>query len=105
MSPALKSAVPIGSLGGARIFPQQPAQPDLTVSIGWKKSALESTSQTLIGAADRIAQASGETGQFVEGVLKIRAAGWGIVQMPSGANEAQQSTLKVCYGFQKGISR
>jgi hypothetical protein len=102
MSPTLKSAVPAASLGGSRIFPQQPGKQDLSISIGWKKAALESTSQTLIAAADRIAQHSGETGQFVDGVLKIRAAGWGITQMPAGAGDAQTSTLRVCYGFQKG---
>jgi hypothetical protein len=104
MSPTLKNAVPAASLGGSRIFPQQPAKLDLSISIGWKKAALESTSQTLIAAADRIAQNSGETGQFVDGVLKIRAAGWGITQMPAGAGDVQNSTLRVCYGFQKGIA-
>jgi mediator of RNA polymerase II transcription subunit 17 len=103
MSPALKAAVPLGALGGARILPQGSQKADLAVSIGWKKSALEAASQTLIAAADRIARGSGETGRFVTGVLKIRAAGWGIVQMPSGGGEAQQGVLKVFYGFQKGI--
>lgn len=99
MSPTLKSAVPSGSLGGGRIFPQQSAKQDLSISIGWKKGALESTSQTLIAGADRIAQQIEETGKFIDGVLKIRAAGWGITQMPA---DAQGSTLRVCYGFQKG---
>ncbi|SRR5579862_1271678 len=102
MSPTLKAAVPLGSLAGARIFPQGQKQ-DLDISIGWKKSALEDASQTLIKAADRMSHDSGGTGKFVEGVLKIRAAGWGIVQMPATGGETQQGILKVFYGFQKGI--
>lgn len=102
MSPALKAAVPAGSLAGARIFPQGQKQ-DLDISIGWKKSALEDASQTLIKAADRMSHDSGGTGKFVEGVLKIRGAGWGIVQMPATGGETQQGILKVFYGFQKGI--
>jgi mediator of RNA polymerase II transcription subunit 17, fungi type len=102
MSPALKAAVPVGSLAGARIFPQGQKQ-ELDISIGWKKSALEDACQTLIKAADRMSQDSGGAGKFVEGVLKIRAAGWGIVQMPATGGEAQQGILKVFYGFQKGI--
>ena len=104
MSPALKAAVPLGALGGARIFPQTQQKPDLAVSIGWKKSALEGASQTLIAAADRLARNVGETGRFIDRVLEIRAAGWAIVQMPAGGGEAQQGVLKVYYGFQKGIS-
>jgi hypothetical protein len=102
MSPALRSAVPLGALGGGRIFPQT-QKPDLAVTIGWKKSAIESASENLIASADRLAQDSGETSRFVEGVLKIRAAGWAIVQIPAGSPEAQQGVLKVFYGFQKGI--
>lgn len=101
MSPTLRSAVPLGSLGGSRIFPQT-QKPDLAVSIGWKKSAIESASQNLIAAADRLAQDSGETSRFVAGVLKIRAAGWAIVQIPAGSADAQYGVLKVFYGFQKG---
>jgi hypothetical protein len=100
MSPTLRAAVPPGALTGGRIFPQQ-TKPDLSVSIGWKKSAIESASETLIAAADRLAQNSGETSRFVQGVLKIRAAGWAIVQMP--ASDPQQGTFKVFYGCQKGI--
>jgi Subunit 17 of Mediator complex len=103
MSPALKAAVPTGALGGARIFPQASTNNDFAVSIGWKKAALESASQTLMAAADRMVRDSGEAGRFVDGVLKVRAAGWGIVQMPAGGGEAQQGVLKVYYGFQKGL--
>jgi len=103
MSPALKAAVPLGALGGARIFPQTSQKPDLSISIGWKKSALEAASDTLIAAADKLAKGTGETGKFVDGVFKIRAGGWGIVQIPVGLGEAQQGVLKVFYGFQKGM--
>ena len=101
MSPALKNAVPVGALGVARTFPQQ-QKPDLAVTIGWKKSAIESASQTLLAAADRLSQHAGQKNRFVEGVVKIRSAGWAIVQMPANAGDAQQSMLKVYYGFQKG---
>jgi mediator of RNA polymerase II transcription subunit 17 len=104
MSPALKAVVPLGALSGARIFPQPSQKVDLDVSIGWKKSALEGASQTLLSTADRMTRNLGNTGRFVDGVLKIRAAGWGIVQMPAGGGEAQQGVLKVYYGFQKGMS-
>ena len=70
MSPALKAAVPVGSLAGARIFPQG-QKPDLDIPIGWKKAALEDASRTLINAADRMSQDSGGTEKFVEGVLKL----------------------------------
>jgi len=103
MSPTLKAAVPMGALGGAAVFAQQ-AKPDMAVAIGWKKSAIEAASQSLLAAAERLAQNSGETSKFVDGVLKIRAAGWAIVQMPAGGGDAQQGALKVFYGFQKGIS-
>jgi len=103
MSAALKSAVPLGALTGARILPQQTQKPDFAVSLGWKSSALQTASQTLLAAADRLAESSGSTGGFVEGVLKVRAAGWGIVQMPAVGGEAQQGVLKVFYGFQKGL--
>jgi mediator of RNA polymerase II transcription subunit 17 len=103
MSPALKAAVPLGTLGSARIFPQAPAKSDFAVSIGWKKAALESAGQTLMDTADRMVRGTGEAGRFVDGVLKVRAAGWGIVQMPAGGGEAQQGVLKVYYGFQKGL--
>jgi len=99
MSPTLKAAVPLGSLTCARILPQ-PSKPDLSVSIGWKKSAIEAAGKTLLEAADKLMQ-TGETSQFVQGVLKIRAAGWTIVKMPEVA-DSQQSILKVFYGFQKG---
>lgn len=102
MSPALKAAVPTGALSGARIYPQ-PQKPDLAVTIGWKKSAIESASQTLLAAADKLTHESGETSKFVDSVLKIRAAGWAIVQMPAGGGDAQQPALKVLYGFQKGM--
>ena len=102
MSPALKGAVPLGALSGARIFPQQ-QKPDLAVTIGWRKCAIDSASQTLLAAAEKLSQDAGETSKFVEGVLKIRAAGWAIVQMPAGGGDAQQGVLKVFYGFQKGI--
>lgn len=102
MSPALKAAVPSGSLGGARIFPSQP-KPDLAVTIGWKKSAIESASQTLLTAAEKLTLESGETSKFVQGVLKIRASGWAIVQMPAGGGDSQQGVLKIFYGFQKGM--
>jgi hypothetical protein len=102
MSPALKNAVPLGALSGARIFPQQ-QKPDLAVTIGWKKSAIDSASQILLAAAEKLSQGSGETSRFVEGVLKVRAAGWAIVQMPAGGGDAQQGILKVFYGFQKGM--
>jgi len=98
MSPTLKTAVPLGALGGSRIAPSAQTS-DASISIGWKKSALESASQNLIAAAERLTGNSGGTSKFVEGVLNIRASGWGIVQMPG---EAQQSALKVFYGFQKG---
>jgi len=99
MSPTLKAAVPLGALGGSRIAP--PTQkPDMSISMGWKKSALDQASQTLIAAAERLTGNSGAASKFIEGVLKIRAAGWRIVQMPG---EAQQSALKVFYGFQKGL--
>jgi len=101
MSAALKQSVPVGSLLGARTFPPQ-TQPQHSVSIGWKKSALEGASQTLILAAERLAENTGGTGGFVEEVLKVRAAGWAIVQMPGGGGETQQGVLKVYYGFQKG---
>jgi len=103
MSPTLKAAVPMGALGGAAIF-AQPQKPDIAVSLGWKKAAIEGASQNLLAAADRLAMNSGETSKFVEGVLKIRAAGWAIVQMPAGGGDAQQGVLKVFYGFQKGKS-
>jgi hypothetical protein len=102
MSPALKNVVPLGALSGGRIFPPQ-QKPDLALTIGWKKSAIDSVSQTLLAAAEKLSQESGETNKFVEGVLKIRAAGWAIVQMPAGG-DAQQAVLKVFYGFQKGIN-
>jgi hypothetical protein len=102
MSPALKAAVSVGSLAGARIFPQG-QKPDLDIPIGWKKAALEDASRTLINAADRMSQDSGGTEKFVEGVLKIRAAGWGIVQMPATGGDTQQGVLKLFYGFQKGM--
>jgi len=102
MSPALKAAVPVGSLAGARIFPQGQNQ-ERDIPIGWKKTALEDASRTLINAADKMLQDSGGTEKFVEGVLKIRAAGWGIVQMPATEGETQQGVLKVFYGFQKGM--
>src|SRR5579862_1910747 len=95
MSAALKQAVPVGALAGVRVVPQQPPAEDFTVSVGWKKSALEGASRTLSEAADRLAENTGGTGGFVEGVLKIRAAGWTIVQMPAGGGEAQQGVLKV----------
>jgi len=101
MSPALKTAVPLGALSGARIYPQL-QKPDLAVTIGWKKSAIDAAAQTLLAAADRLSHDSGETNGFVQGVLKIRAAGWAIVQMPAGAGDSQQGVLKVFYGFQKG---
>lgn len=101
MSPALKNAVPLGALSGSRVFPQ-PIKPDLSVSIGWKKAAIEGAAQSLIAAAGRLSNESGETSKFVEGVLGIRAAGWTIVQMPAGAGESQAGILKVFYGFQKG---
>ena len=101
MSPALKNAVPFGALSGGRIFPQQ-QKPDLAVTIGWKKSAIDSASETLLAAAEKSSRDSGEMSKFVQGVLKIRAAGWAIVQIPVGG-EAQQGVLKVFYGFQKGI--
>jgi hypothetical protein len=104
MSAALKHAVPVGALTGARIFPQQTQNPDFPISIGWKKSALEAASQTLMSAADRLQENTGSTGGFVEGVLKVRGAGWTIVQMPAGGGESQQGVLKVHYGFQKGKS-
>ena len=103
MSNALKNAVPLGALSGSRVFPQL-SKPDLSVSIGWKKSAIESASQSLLAAAGRLNNESGETSKFVEGVLKIRAAGWTIVQMPAGAGESQTGVLKVFYGFQKGLA-
>ena len=102
MSSHLKAMVPMGSLGGAAIF-AQPQRPDLIVSIGWKKSAIEAAAQSLLAAADRLAQNLGETGRFVEGVLKLRSAGWAIMQMPAGGVDAQQGVLKVYYGFQKGM--
>ena len=76
MSTTLKAAVPMGALGGAAIFAQQ-AKSDMAVSMGWKKSAIEAAAQSLLAAADRLAQNSGETSKFVDGVLKIRAAGVG----------------------------
>jgi hypothetical protein len=102
MSQTLKTAVPSGSLTGARIFLQQ-SKPDLAISMGWKKSAMESASKSLLAAAYRLGQNSGETTRFVDGVLKVRAAGWTIVQMPAGG-DAPQAVLKVVYGFQKGMT-
>jgi hypothetical protein len=101
MSNTLKNAVPLAALSGSRVF-LQPSKPDLSVSIGWKKSAIESASASLLAAAGRLSTESGETSKFVESVLRIRAAGWTIVQMPAGAGESRTGVLKVFYGFQKG---
>ena len=102
MSEALKSAVPIGSLASARIFPQQTRKPDTQISVGWKKAALQGASRSLISAAERFAEGEGRKDGFIEDVLKIRATGWRVVRMSPVDGQAQDNALKVYYGFKKG---
>jgi Subunit 17 of Mediator complex len=104
MSPALKAAVPAGSLATARIAPQVgQSTADTEVAIGWKVSALKQAGESLSSAADRLGAHTGSTETFINAVLKVREAGWGIVQLPSaGDGQMQLGTLKVYYGFQKG---
>jgi mediator of RNA polymerase II transcription subunit 17 len=108
MSSALKAAVPTGSLAAARISPQQQqgqSTVDQEVAIGWKMSSLRLAGETLFNAADRLGAQTGSTEGFIKAVLKVRAGGWGIVQLPStGDAQIQLGTLKVYYGFQKGES-
>ncbi|KAI5852948.1 subunit 17 of mediator complex-domain-containing protein [Morchella snyderi] len=97
MSPALKEAVPAGSLGFDKI--QRKPDPkaikdDEIVSRAWKMEGLNSAADALLSASEKLGREVEKESRYWEQVLAIRDEGWVITRIPR-----ERQTLGVRYGF------
>lgn len=97
MSPALKSSIPIGSLGWDRVtrkIDPKTYAADEVVTKAWKRAGLNSAADALLAASKTLMTRIDKEQKYWEQVKAIRDEGWAVVRHPR-----EKNVLGVRYGF------
>ena len=98
ISPFLKQAVPIGSLGASLAQPPQlaesKAQDDEQVSAGWKLQSLNNAADSILRSAAKLEKEMKLEAKYWADVLAVKEKGWRVCRYPR-----ERQTLGVRYGF------
>ena len=101
MSPFLKQAVPMGTLGAEVLqqtqIPESRRLKDRMVSTGWKLQSLNATADLVLQSATRLEKEIEQEAKYWEQVLAVKEKGWSLSRLPR-----EKHTLGVRYGFAEG---
>ena len=101
MSPFLKQAVPMGTLGAEVLqqtqIPESRRLKDKMVSTGWKLQSLSATADLVLQSATRLEKEIEQEAKYWEQVLAVKEKGWSLSRLPR-----EKHTLGVRYGFPEG---
>lgn len=101
MSPALKAAVPPGTLSYDMWPTTEPSgaqrKDEGVVSRGWRMNALNSAADSLLHAATRVEEEVKKETKYWEQVLSISEKGWSVRRLTR-----ESHTLEVQFGFSEG---
>ncbi len=98
LSPFLKYAVPLGSIGVAHVQPPPRTDPrqqdDRGVAAGWKLQSLTDAADAILRSATRLEDEVRKEARYWEQVLAVQDQGWSVCRMPR-----ERRTLAVRYGL------
>lgn len=101
ISPHVKGAVPLGSLGAEKM--QEPSRSEAQehteelVGLGWRLQSLTRSADSLLGSASRLQQEMEHETAYWQEILSVKEKGWSVCRIPGEAH-----TLGVRFGFAEG---
>jgi len=98
MSPALKEAVPVGTLAG-RVLRNKPVPPPVrrqlaSTSQGWRSEGFRSASEKLLSASNRLREDAEREAEYWAQIAKLTTQGWAVSRLPR-----DRKAIGVHFGF------
>jgi mediator of RNA polymerase II transcription subunit 17 len=98
ISPALREAVALGTLGADRVndsrITKTQKQENRRVARGWKLQSLTDTVDSVLASATRLEQEIEKETKYWEQILAVSEKGWAVCRIPQ-----ETHTLGVRFGF------
>ena len=102
INPALREAVPMGSLGADKLsasrYTDVEKLDNKQVAKAWKVQSLNKTVDTILESATRLEKEIEKETKYWEQILYVSDAGWALCRLPN-----EKHTLGVRFGFAEGI--
>ena len=103
ISPALRDAVPLGTLGVDKIQDSRVTKTQKeeikVIAKGWKLQSLEETADSILASATRLEKEIEKETKYWEQVLTVSDEGWAVCRLPQ-----ERHTLGVRFGFAECLS-
>lgn len=104
MSPALKEAIPVGTLAGRVLKPKPlpaPAQNQLSsVSQGWRSAGFQSVAEKLSAASSRLKSDAERESEYWQQIADLTTRGWAVSRLPR-----DRKAIGVHFGFPEAAPR